>query len=602
LNKKTIGIARSVSNIGFILKKVLKYSPKYFWSELFINTIESIQNFIEFTVTVKIILDAIQYQKPFSGVAVYMGILFVCIIIRNCITFSLPSYVIPKSMEKAKFKIKQELYEKAISIDLACYDDPEFYNTFVWSINEAGTRVETIVQKTTDFIGSMVFIILSGAFILTLNPIGSIFAMSAFALTVVTNLKINKIKYTKDLAIMADKRKRSYFNRVFYLADYAKEIRLSDIGRKLKNDFTKSNEDITETIKKYSLRQMIYSFIKDFVCNNLIVDGLYMIYLVYQVIVVKSLSYGSMLAVFRATNNFTWTMVKITRVLPELHIDAMYIEKIREFTDYEIKIKSPQNGKTVPKELSTIEFKNVSFSYTDNEKVLDNISFKIKAKDKIAIVGYNGSGKTTLIKLLMRLYDPLEGEILLDGINIKEYLLNEYRNMIGTVFQDYQIFAAQLNENIVMDIPKEDDKETREILYALEKSGFPKKHSQMKNGLKTSLTREFDDEGVNLSGGESQKVAVSRAYYKNGNFLVMDEPSSALDPISEYNLNQSMLNESQNKTIIFISHRLATTRMADKIYMFEKGRIIEQGSHDDLIRLNKKYYEMFTIQAEMYRK
>lgn len=254
----------------------------------------------------------------------------------------------------------------------------------------------------------------------------------------------------------------------------------------------------------------------------------------------------------------------------------------------------------LPKEPEIIELKNVSFAYDKNKgHILKDISLTIKPNERIAFVGYNGAGKTTLMKLLMRLYDVSEGEILLNGLNIKEYGLDGYRSCFGTVFQDFQLFAGTIIENVAMGSAPANQRDA--AIDALERSGFSEKMKSFEKGLDTPLTREFEETGTNLSGGEAQKLAIARAFYKPCSFIILDEPSSALDPISEYEMNRAMFEAAYNKTVIFISHRLSTTRMADRIYMLEDGRIIEQGSHEELMALNGKYAEMFNLQAEKYR-
>jgi ATP-binding cassette subfamily B protein len=296
---------------------------------------------------------------------------------------------------------------------------------------------------------------------------------------------------------------------------------------------------------------------------------------------------------------------------------SLFIEKYREFLRFVPEIK---DGETDLPKFESLEFKDVSFSYdfashpkykfhengyeppkTDSGKyVLKNVNLKLTAGEKIAIVGYNGAGKTTLIKLMMRLYDATKGEILYNGRNIKDYEPKTYRQKIGTVFQDYKIFAATVAQNVKNGIYDEKtDKQT--VLSALESADFTEKLLSLENGIDTHLTREFNDEGTNLSGGESQKVAIARVFAKDFPIVIMDEPSSALDPMAEYNLNQSILNNTKDKAVIFISHRLSTTRIADKIYMFSGGELIEQGSHEELLEQNGKYAEMFRLQSEKYK-
>ncbi|MEZ3421383.1 MAG: ABC transporter ATP-binding protein/permease [Eubacterium sp.] len=210
-------------------------------------------------------------------------------------------------------------------------------------------------------------------------------------------------------------------------------------------------------------------------------------------------------------------------------------------------------------------------------------------------LGRNGAGKTTLTNLLLRLYDVTEGEILIGGRNIKDETVVSHRSRFAAVFQDFQIFAATLGENVALDLNPDEN----EVKKALRHSGFAKNLPQ---GTDTELLREFDDEGVMLSGGEAQKIAVSRAFYKNCPYVIMDEPSANLDPVAEYNLNKAMTEAAENKTVVFISHRLSTTRNADKIFVMENGEIVESGSHEELMAQNGKYAYMFNLQAEKYRR
>ena len=278
----------------------------------------------------------------------------------------------------------------------------------------------------------------------------------------------------------------------------------------------------------------------------------------------------------------------------------MYVDKIRAFLAYEAELKH-HIGLKVPQGVGDICLKHVSFRYTeDAPEILHDISLHVSAGEKIAIVGYNGAGKTTLIKLLMRLYDPTEGVITYHGCDIRKYKLDEYHERMGVVFQDYCLYGATLLENVVLDDISSNEEIEGEVESALCRSGFGERLQSLPQGLSTPITTEFDEQGVNLSGGESQKVAIARAFYGEVDLLAMDEPSSALDPIAEYNLNKAMHAAAENKTVFYISHRLSTTRDADRIIMLENGRIIEEGTHDELLSRKGKYAEMWQAQAGRY--
>ena len=247
----------------------------------------------------------------------------------------------------------------------------------------------------------------------------------------------------------------------------------------------------------------------------------------------------------------------------------------------------------------SLELRNVSFAYEGQEQnVLSDINLKMNAGEKIAIVGHNGAGKTTLIKLLQRLYDP-DGEILLNGENIRNYRLSSYRSMFGTVFQDYQLFATSVAENVLLrGGVTEKDKVT--VKEALKKAGICEKIELLSKSVDTIVTKEFDSEGAVFSGGEAQKISIARIFAGSHEIVIMDEPTSALDPIAEQEMYRNMFEACNGKTVILISHRLSSATMADRVYMFENGRIIEQGTHAELIALNAKYADMWHKQADVY--
>lgn len=245
-----------------------------------------------------------------------------------------------------------------------------------------------------------------------------------------------------------------------------------------------------------------------------------------------------------------------------------------------------------------VEFKNVSFQYPNADSyALKHVNLKFKVGEKLAVVGMNGSGKTTFIKLMCRLYDPTEGEILLNGVNIKKYDYNEYTSIFSVVFQDFRLFSFSLGQNVSASASYDEDK----VIECLKKAGFAERLNSLPNKLSTFLYKDIDADGVEISGGEAQKLALARALYKNAPFIILDEPTAALDPISEYEVYSKFNEIAGTKTAIYISHRLASCRFCDKIAVFHEGEIIQLGSHEELLAdSNGKYYELWNAQAQYY--
>ena len=580
---------RTFGNILFTMHFAAKYSPLYFWMKMLLAALNAVQGFVEGVLAVKILLDIMEYGRPFSDALWFILAFFGLAVLLNLLNNYMSSYVAPRGQEQLSAGMNRILFDKAAALDLSCYDSPEFYNDFVWSISEANPKMNAMLDKTAELIRSSMELFMIGALFIFLNWVGLAFV----ALIVVPGLVIskiaNEIQYELDTENLLDKRKSSYIGRLFYLADYAKEIRLFNMAGRLKKDYSETHAKIRATMKKYNARIAMLRG-NDFMAGTYFILGLYLLYLIFLKVVRQSIGFGDIVALFNAIKSLHWEINGTKEQALELYADTLYIERLRQFLEYESAIVS--GNLPVPQKPCIIEIKDVSFAY-GGEPVLQNVSLIIKPGEKIAIVGYNGAGKTTLVKLLMRLYDPTEGEILLDGVNIKEYCLTGYRRKIGTVFQDYQIFAATLYDNVVLDTSKGHKKNVK---AALAKSGFAEPLP-----VETPLTREFMDDGVNLSGGEAQKVAIARTFFKQADYLIFDEPSSALDPISEYNMNNAMRDASVGKTVVFISHRLSSTKMADKIYMFENGKIIEAADHDTLMKNDGKYAEMFKMQAKRYR-
>ena len=282
--------------------------------------------------------------------------------------------------------------------------------------------------------------------------------------------------------------------------------------------------------------------------------------------------------------------------------NELYCAHLKKMYDYlDIPNHMYQGSLTVEKREDNeyyIEFRNVSFKYPRTENyVLRNVNLKFKIGEKLAVVGMNGSGKTTVIKLLCRLYDPTEGEILLNNVDIRKYDYKEYMSIFSVVFQDFKLFSFGLGQNVSASFHYNEELAKR----CLEKAGFYERLQSMKKGLETSIYKDLDEEGVEISGGEAQKIALARALYKNAPFIILDEPTAALDPIAEYEVYSKFNEIVQDKTAIYISHRLSSCRFCDVIAVFDGGQIVQRGVHDRLLQdTHGKYYELWNAQAQYY--
>ncbi|MCC5894324.1 MAG: ABC transporter ATP-binding protein [Alkalibacterium sp.] len=308
---------------------------------------------------------------------------------------------------------------------------------------------------------------------------------------------------------------------------------------------------------------------------------------------------GSIVIYTGAVSNFVQTFPEFVSEFSRLYNNNIVLSKYFEF----LELKSVKHEGTLPVEKRVdneyeLEVRNLSFKYPGSEElVLKNINLKLTIGEKMAIVGMNGSGKTTFIKLLSRLYDPTEGEILLNGIDIRKYDYDDYLRLFSVVFQDFGLYSFNLGQNVAASTDYDEER----VLSAIKDAGFYSRYKQLPKGLDTYLYQNFEKDGVEISGGEAQKIAMARAIYKDTPIVILDEPTAALDPIAEFEIYSQFDKIVGQKTALFISHRLSSCRFCDEIVVFDDGRIVQRGTHNDLVKLkNKKYYELWNAQAQYY--
>ncbi|MGV1059548.1 ABC transporter ATP-binding protein [Clostridium perfringens] len=321
-------------------------------------------------------------------------------------------------------------------------------------------------------------------------------------------------------------------------------------------------------------------------------------YIAYRVLI-NSIGIGDFTMYTNAAINFSNSISNLFRSYVMVRQMCRYLQAFVEFEN--IESKHIKEGKKIGNlEKVNIEFKNVSFKYPrSKEFTLKNVSIKINEGEKLSVVGLNGAGKTTFIKLLARLYNPTEGEILLNGVNINEYDYDEYMKLLSVVFQDFKLMSFSIKENIALnDFNKVKDEEIEEVLI---KSGFGKDLEKLPKGINTPVYKNFDEGGIEFSGGQAQKLAIARAVYKNAPIVILDEPTAALDPKAEYEIYSKFNELIGKKTTIYISHRLSSCRFCDNIAVFQKGKLIQYGTHDELVKDKGNEYEtMYSAQAQYY--
>ena len=513
-------------------------------------------------------------------------------------------YVGEYAWDKVYKGLVSKYLRKSFTTDFKNMENPDFLDLIERSkhamYNYQG--ISGYCRRGSNILSNIVLVVIAGAAIAVINPliILVLVVISYFIYKILdSTMEWTKVNFRD--AMSSNFRKNYYFSSTARDFKYAKDIRLFKMQDFIEQTWKDINTVYYAACKKNHRKWVMceakMSFLRLF--QNLL---LYVV-LIYMVLN-KGMSISDFVLYIGLVASFSTAMTDMFCNMVWMNMNRMELDDFRTFMDWNEDKPDIEKGQGVSKNIGLkqfeFKFENVSFKYPGHEKyVLKNINLTIEAGSKLAVVGINGAGKTTLTKLLMRLYEPTEGRILLNGVDVKKYDRDTYFKIFAPVFQNIEIFAFPVWQNISMKPENETDK--NRTMEALEKSGLDEKINKYENKIDTMLLRIFDPNGVDLSGGERQRLAMARALYQNREVLVLDEPTAALDALAEDRMYQEFNQMVKGKTAIFISHRLSSTRFCDKIVMFEDGRIIEEGTHEQLINANGKYRNMFQVQAQYYK-
>ena len=546
-------------------------------------------------------------------------------------------YILPKYSHRLHRRTREQLFMQAAQLDLTMYDDPEFYNDFLLAMQYSGSCAAGAVSTVTSLLRCIVDISATLALLVYIDMLSMAVLCLSTALSLLITAVSNRHNFAMQRELTPISRRENYIERLYSGPEHSKELRMTRLHECAERGFELTALEHERALKRLGLRHALIG-VSD--CLNNSLGYIAVIALtVYRYAVSGTVTIGDFSVFATANMSFREKLRALGAVWIDLPQKSREISLVRRFIDgvpeknnslrtahsksSEQKADRQKNGSTkavklkVPKSSYTmydaaepcsvaeetppfesLELRDVHFAYTQGGEVLRGVSMKLGRGEKIALVGCNGAGKSTLINLIMRLYSPDSGSILYNGRPAQELEICSYRQRISTVFQSYRLFAATLAENVLADTYT--DSERERVLDALHRAGFDGRLAAMKEGIHTPLTREFDEGGTCLSGGEAQKVAVARAIAADRDIIIMDEPSASLDPTAEYELNRQIADLARDKTVIFISHRLSSTRHADRIYLLDGGMIAECGTHDELMASGGKYAEMFRAQAEKY--
>lgn len=605
--RKDVGSREIIESLKYHYKNLHAWTPRLFYLgilRIIPDTLIPIFAILLPTMVVK----GLEEKWEAGKFVAFICILMTAMLIVNLVNARIQA-VLTSEKDKYRLKYVAMLYDKKMDIDYDILESQEFQNKEKYAVHWVLEWSEPM-ERCISSIGAI------GSCIIGMIIYGTALAMQSVLILIFIGISVmvSVIMMSKALTYENEtwkkttksRRKMGYINN--QAMDFAaeKDIRLFGMQKwflKMYRSFLKINEKFMNDIQwKYTFKCMV-EFIFVFIR-----DGASYIYLIYE-IVKGNLTVSDFVLYTGLVAGFSLWLTKAVEEIQWLSRGGYAFHAIKDCLDVKSKwknenIREEKDSKAAPDnrddEIQSIEFKDVYFTYNGCEKpTLAGLNLKISKGEKIALVGLNGAGKTTFVKLLCGFYNPTKGEILVNGIPIRDYDREKYYSMISAVFQDSKILPVSIAQNISAD--KEELTDEEKVKKCLELSGLDEKISKLDEGEKTLLVRELSADAIDLSGGEKQKLFLSRALYKGGKFLILDEPTAALDPIAENEIYMKYNSLTEGKISIFISHRLASTRFCDRIVLLDKGKIAEEGTHDSLIKLNGEYAHMFEIQSRYYK-
>ena len=583
------------TTMQYLYPPAWKQFKGYFFCGFIRLLIDAIQPFV------LIMISPLLIDELLGGRNVKYLLTYVAIIAVGSTLLSLIGSVLGCIMEKYDQKMQNYFTEqislRVMELDFQLTEDKEALDQieaartgmswYSGGVHGITTQLFNMISNIIKLVGVMVLI--------------AIYAPLLFALILVLLVFNVLIRHKMNQLEVEAYARLSKLNRVWgYLCwnltdfQYGKEIRLYDAKDMMVTKWGRYTDEMNANWKKNADDNLKWALVA--VIIDVARFTLMYLYLGYLAIF-GYISIGIFTQMRSASSTFQSSLEAIVWGVQEIVKKSNYAHEYVKFMNYPAAIV--KGNKPVEEKEHIIEFKNVSFTYPNTDvMVLNHVNVTLTPGEHLSVVGLNGAGKTTFIKLLSRLYDPTEGEILLDGVNIKEYDYEEYMNLFAPVFQDFKLFAFSIKENITMD----EKIENKEVEPYLSKVGLSEKLSTLSQGMDTMLFKQFEEDGIVPSGGEQQKLAIARALYKNSPVVILDEPTAALDPVAEYEIYRQFNDLVGGKTAIYISHRLSSCKFCDRIAVFSEGTIKEYGTHDELVRLeNGIYAEMFAAQAQDYR-
>ena len=575
--------------------KLIKYAGKAGKTLLFFSVIKTmLTQLIDCAITILIPVLVIRayentaYGQLISVVCAFFIISFVCLFVVDKID---NVYICSKYAQISK-KIITTIFRKITDSDIGRFDDAVFYEQHILNMNNIEEKVFEAISNVSMLLSCFFIFLLNMSLIATTSGKKWIFVGVSLLITAVIQFFQTRFNLEYQKKAVSLNRRAEVLGQFFMGYDYAKEIKTPKRSNML---FEQVLEEKQKALALYyqSRPQFIgYTFGRLFV-STFWLRVLFLIYLTFRCLVYREYSYAGILVAYNASINLYGILNNIIATVSKYDDISLYAEHYMEIMNYENEIIS---GNKILDCFESLEFKDVCFQYPGTDKViLDHVSFKIERGQKVALVGRNGNGKTSLIKLILRLYEPISGEIFVNSVNIKEYEINSYRHFWGVVFQDASMFNGSIKENICFE-----HEPACELEVVLKNVDMLEKINKLENKTQTEYGVDIFEKGIVFSGGEQQRILVARALAKNADMIIMDEPTSHIDPAADISFSSMIFNDLPGKTILYITHRLLSTRLADLVIVLNGVGTVEIGTHDMLMAQSQLYRQLYQAQERNY--
>ena len=588
-------ITRSDGTLRMLLRMTWKLYRRQMILTLVVTLLGQTAEFLTGTYMLGFTVNALREQRPMSGIFSFLLLAALVTVAADAVRMLYMRRIKRVLDLRSSVRLGRMLHERALHTDLSAYESPEMYALYGRAISGGVGALSQTANALPNIIGTVYTAVLSIIFAVRIDPVILLFAIPPAVIGLTRTRALSREQHELDLRSSEISRREEYAGRVFCGREYAGELRMTNISNVILAQLRECEEQHEQLLHDGVLSLERKRFLR--FLPNRISSLLCTLWLAARVMLRSAVSVGDFFIAVSAVSRLGSSAAATVQRLSDIYGCIFRFSDFKAYMEHVDPVDSKQGDAEAHG--GDLELRGVRFRYDGaDDDTLRGIDLTIRQGEHIAVVGQNGAGKTTLVKLLMRLYDPTAGELLLDGRPAADYRLDSYRALFGTVFQDHTPTAFSVAENVLCRPYSTADKQT--VLSAVGRAGLGERIGALPDGIETPMTREFSADGLVLSGGELQRLAVAGIYVRDCRTVILDEPSAALDPLAERELYRSMYDACRGKTVIFISHRLASAVDADRIILMEHGRIAEQGSHAELMAAGGKYAEMFRAQAEAY--